>query len=274
MAAIVCPWGFLVNDGLNQDNSKNGLAPPKARTFASIVSDTTESSIALSQLPIPTVRGEVTYIKISEDVYQEQLRTCRSNLIGRLLLRKGSMPMKTVDLKRALSVLWRLHGDWRLIPLGKGYFDIHLDTEDDMRRIWGGGACTLANGIFRLSQWVPDFQPGMVVPQTHAQVWVKFFGLSQDYWHPRTLMEIARGIGTPLQLDNATRERLYGYFARVLVDVDLTGELPSSIMVERENYGFPVEIVYENLPAQCGHCGLFGHMTTKCRRLPKQHKEC
>ena len=44
-------------------------------------------------------------------------------------------------------------------------------------------------------------------------------------------------------------------------------------MVEREHFGFPMEIVYENLPTQCGHCGLFGHETTKCRRLPKQHKE-
>ncbi|KAL6194865.1 hypothetical protein ACLB2K_035940 [Fragaria x ananassa] len=37
-------------------------------------------------------------------------------------------------------------------------------------------------------------------------------------------MEIARGVGTPLQLDKATKEREFGFFARVLVDVDLAGD--------------------------------------------------
>lgn len=123
---------------------------------------------------------------------------------------------------------------WRLVPLGKGYYDIHFSTEDDMRRVWGGRTCTLAQGIFQ-SQRQPDFKPGNMLPQSHAQVWVKIYGLSQECWHPRHLMEIARGIGTPLQLDKATRERLYGYYAQILVNVDLSGDLPASIMVERKS---------------------------------------
>ncbi|XP_050378170.1 uncharacterized protein LOC126795363 [Argentina anserina] len=77
------------------------------------------------------------------------------------------------------------------------------------------------------------------------------YGLSQDYWHSRHLMEIARGVGTPLQLDKATKEREFGYNACMLLDVDLANELPSSLMVEREEYCFPIEIVYENM---CTHC--------------------
>lgn len=76
---------------------------------------------------------------------------------------------------------------------------------------------------------------------------VRLYGLSQDYWHPQHLMEIARGVGTPLQLDKATKEREFGYFARVLVDVDLAGNLPSSLMVERETHCFPIDVVYENV---------------------------
>ncbi|KAM2923719.1 hypothetical protein COP2_039916 [Malus domestica] len=148
--------------------------------------------------------------------------------------------MKTGALKSCLEDAWRPTAPWNLVPIGKGYFDIHFNKEDDMRRAWGGGTCTLATGLFRLSKWTPDFKPGDVLPQTHAQVWIKIFGLSQEYWHPRHLMEIARGVGTPLQLDSATRERQYGYYARILVDVNLADDLPTSLMVERESHGFPM----------------------------------
>ncbi|XP_024171401.1 uncharacterized protein LOC112177335 [Rosa chinensis] len=80
-------------------------------------------------------------------------------------------------------------------------------------------------------------------------------------------MEIASGVGTPLQLDAATKEQRFGYYARVLVDVNLLGTLPTSIMVERENLCFPVGIEYENLPPLCTHYGLIGHEMKNCRQL-------
>lgn len=63
--------------------------PFKVKTLASIVSDFVESSVSLSQLPAPFVRGDKMYVKINEAIYQEQLKSFRTNLIGRLLLRKG-----------------------------------------------------------------------------------------------------------------------------------------------------------------------------------------
>ncbi|CAN6727000.1 unnamed protein product [Malus baccata var. baccata] len=249
---IVCPWGFLAETVMLTTNM-----PPH---------------VHLSQLPTPVVRGDKTYVKISEDLYQEQLKLFQNNLLGCLLLKNGSTPMKTGALKSCLEDAWRPTAPWNLVPIGKGYFDIHFNKEDDMRRAWGGGTCTLATGLFRLSKWTPDFKPGDVLPQTHAQVWIKIFCLSQEYWHPRHLMEIARGVGTPLQLDSATRERQYGYYARILVDVNLADDLPTSLMVERESHGFPVEVVYENLPPKCSHCGLIRHLANSCRQLKQMSR--
>ncbi|XP_062014371.1 uncharacterized protein LOC133730879 [Rosa rugosa] len=257
----VCPRAFM--GGLDAALPSPPPAP-KARSFASVLSNSNESSIPLSQLPAPVVRGDKIYVKINESLYQEQLKNFKTNLIGRLLLRKGSTPLKTTTLKGLLAALWRPSEPLRLVPLGKGYFDIHFATEEDLRRVWGGGTCTLPYGIFRLTQWKPDFVPGDTLPQTHAQVWVRLYGLSQDYWHQQHLMEISRGVGTPLHIDKATKERQFVYFARVLVDVDLAGELPSSLMVERETHCFPIEIVYENL---CTHCGMVGHMADHCKHL-------
>ncbi|XP_024163836.1 uncharacterized protein LOC112170762 [Rosa chinensis] len=263
----VCPWAFL--GGLDMASAPPPTAP-KSRTFASILANSTEAAISLSQLPSPVVRGDKIYVKINESLYQEQLKQFKTNLIGRLLLHKGSKPLKADALKGLLAALWQPSKPWRLVPLGKGYFDIHFATEEDLRRVWSGGTCTLPDGIFRLTQWKPDFVPGDTFPQTHAQIWVRIYGLSQDYWHQQHLMEIARGVGTPLQIDKATRERQFGYFARVLIDVDLAGDLPPTLMVERETHCFPIEVVYENV---CTHCGRVGHMVDQCRFLKSSNKE-
>lgn len=102
------------------------------------------------------------------------------------------------------------------------------------------------------------------------QLWVRILGLSQEYWHHQHLFEIAGGIGTPLQLDRATKERAFGYFARVLVDVNLSDILPSSLMVERDGHEFPVQLVYENL---CMHYGKVGHDATTCKLLKLENKK-
>ncbi|XP_004297877.1 PREDICTED: uncharacterized protein LOC101291331 [Fragaria vesca subsp. vesca] len=259
----IFPWSFLEPISHKGSPSTSNLKFHKPKIFASIVAGSEENQVPISQLASPTVCGDTVFMKINERIYQEQLATCRNNLIGRLLLRKGSIPMKTETLKASLHSLWRPSDPWRLVPIGKGYFDIHFNSETDMRKVWGGGTCTLESGIFRLAQWKPDFKPGDVLPQTHAQVWVRIADLSQEYWHPQLILEIARGVGTPLQLDPATKEQRFGYFD----SVDLMGSLPTSIMVEREHHCFPVGIEYENLPSQCSHYGFIGHEKKNCRQL-------
>lgn len=75
------------------------------------------------------------------------------------------------------------------------------------------------------------------------------YDLPQEHWRPKILFAIARGIGTPLSLDDATIRRSFGHFARVLVDLDLKKELRDVIMVERDDFAFLVNVEYEKL--QC-----------------------
>ncbi|KAM1028662.1 hypothetical protein ACFX13_042009 [Malus domestica] len=112
--------------------------------------------------------------------------------------------------------------------------------------------------------------PNDIAPPTHAQVWIRIYGLSRDYWHPHHLLEIAKGVGT-LQLDKATKERQFGYYAHALVDVDLAVDLISSIMVEHKGHSFPIDIVYEKSPNKYNHCGILGHTVDCCRHLKKKN---
>ncbi|KDO41775.1 hypothetical protein CISIN_1g041609mg [Citrus sinensis] len=63
-----------------------------------------------------------------------------------------------------------------------------------------------------------------------------------------------------------TKERTYGYYVRILVDVDLSGPLPNSVMVELPDDCILVKVMYENLPLKCIVCGNIGHDRTQCQR--------
>jgi len=102
---------------------------------------------------------------------------------------------------------------------------------------------------------------------THAQVWIRLLELPQKYSMEQTLREIASAMGTPLLIDNATSKRLFGHYARILVDMDFSRKLFHEIVVEREGYAFTVEVAYEWMPDFCSHCQNIGHDVTACRRL-------
>jgi len=89
----------------------------------------------------------------------------------------------------------------------------------------------------------------------------------QEYRSNQTLLEIASDVGNPLIIDEATKSRLHGIYARVLVDVDISGKLFDSVLVEREGYAFPVEIQYERQPLFCSNFKCLGHSLPQCKRL-------
>ncbi|KAK9273415.1 hypothetical protein L1049_018225 [Liquidambar formosana] len=133
-----------------------------------------------------------------------------------------------------------------------------------MEKVWAGGNWNLNLGVFHISRWIADFNPYNLVLK-HSQVWIRLYGLAQEYWHRQNLLEIARGVGIPLQIDRATLNQVYGHYARILVEIDMSQTPPESIRVEREGFGFFVDVYYENLPAFCSHCQSVGHDAIHCR---------
>lgn len=98
------------------------------------------------------------------------------------------------------------------------------------------------------------------------QCWVRIHGLPQEYWRPKLLFEIAKGIGTSISLDDGTKNRVFGDFARILVNVDLSGRLNDEIMVERNGFAFYVGVEYEKLPYFYSHCQTIGHSLSVCKK--------
>jgi len=157
-------------------------------------------------------------------------------------------------------------GNWNVTPLGKGCFEFNFNIAADMRNALAHGSINLKPGILRFFCWSHDFNTQSQV-QTHAQVWIRLMHLPQEYWRDQTLLEIASEVGTPLLVDAATKSRLFGIYARILVDVDISGKLFNSVLVEREEFSFLVEVQYERHSLFCSHCKNLGHSIQQCRKL-------
>ncbi|KAK3225405.1 hypothetical protein Dsin_005267 [Dipteronia sinensis] len=69
-----------------------------------------------------------------------------------------------------------------------------------------------------------------------------------------------------LKLDKATSDGDFSHYARVLVYVDVSAVLPTSVLLERDGFHSSFIVVeYENLPAFCSTCSSIGHLPRFCR---------
>ncbi|MCH97539.1 DUF4283 domain protein, partial [Trifolium medium] len=148
---------------------------------------------AHSQLPVPSIKGDDLCIKITQHEYEKGLADCKKNLHGRLVMNKGD----------------------------RGFYEFQFVSFEDMCLAWSMGTINLKPGVLRLSKWSNDFN-SYTRRQTHTQIWIRLMELPQEYRRQHTLFEIASAIGTPLSLDEATKTRAFGHYARILVDMDLS----------------------------------------------------
>jgi len=80
---------------------------------------------------------------------------------------------------------------------------------------------------------------------TKTYAWVRIYHLPLEYWRPKAIFSITRGIGTPLSLNDHTMRKNMSLFVRVLVDIDLLSPLHNHLLVERSDIAFIVDVEYE-----------------------------
>jgi len=150
---MTCTWSFL--------------APPSAasreevtvgkKSFAEVVSSVAD--VHLNMLPQGSIRGDSVSIHISQTEYELGISDCTRSLHSRLTLHKGDPPITTKSLYNKLSILWKGINNWRVIPLGKGYFEFNFNSIEDMHKIWSIGIVNLKPSLLRFYRWTKDFNP-------------------------------------------------------------------------------------------------------------------
>ncbi|KAK2434847.1 hypothetical protein QL285_019959 [Trifolium repens] len=275
MHAFSIPWPCLdaSSSPPKQPNPpSNNLKNQKS--FAQALTNVCD--IPASQLPQPCVKGDRLAISIPDEEYLVGLNVCKHNLHGRVVWPKGSTPLTVVALKNKLTPIWTDLAHWGITSLGKGFYEFSFSSLEDVRRVRSVASWNLEPGFLKLFAWTSDFNPNLQ-KNTTAQVWVRLYGLAQEYWRPKIIFAIASSIGTPKCTDAIVAkpmfERTFGQYARVLVDMDVSQPIRSKVLVERTGFAFFVDLDYENLPPFCSHCKMVGHYLEVCKRYNGTEEE-
>ena len=162
---------------------------------------------------------------------------------------------------------------WRDVPKPKiqrhsdGYFVLLFQSQNDCQKVLNGGPYTIGGKPILLKKWTSKFN--LHDELRIAPLWVKLPGLPVIYWGAKTLSRIASVIGVPLMADDFTTRQARVSFARVLIEVDITKPLPSSIKFVNEN-GLVVEqkVSFEWVPPFCFNCQVVGHDCHKRSQRP------
>ncbi|XP_057775561.1 uncharacterized protein LOC130994533 [Salvia miltiorrhiza] len=216
----------------------------------------------------PIRHGNQGTLVIPRDLQLFQLNKFKHALIGRLMLNKGDKPRQTRDLKEELQGLWKPSAPWHLMPMGKGYYTLKFQSQEDKAAAKEKLLWELSVGSIRLRDWVRYFDP-YKESSSIAQIWVRIYYLPVELWHPEVISGIGRWLGQPLKIDGISMTEDVGSYVRMLVEVDLAQPLPETMSIDGGDYSFPVEFCYESIPLFCTRCKITGHSVDKCRRGAK-----
>lgn len=118
-----------------------------------------------------------------------------------------------------------------------------------------------------LQQWNPKMRLGDMKPEK-VVVWVRFGLMEMEFWSTKILSKLASYIGVPQQSDLLTVTQGRLGFARVLVEVEVNGDLPESVPLISTRYGNSlIPVTYEWYPVQCPNYSRWGHRVNDCPKL-------
>ncbi|XP_057770861.1 uncharacterized protein LOC130990652 [Salvia miltiorrhiza] len=208
-----------------------------------------------------------------KDLLEKQVLGFKHALTSRLLLNKGTKPKPAMMLKKELQDLWGISPNWKLIPLGKGYYTFVFQNDTDKALAKSKYVWEVINGHLRVREWSRNFDP-FKEHSSLANVWVRIHYLPIEYWHEEVIAGVARYVDHPIRIDGASTTRDFGQFARVLVELNMAKPLPNTLLFDADDHAFHIEFSYEQLPHYCPRCKIMGHSPDKCQKIkPTQVKE-
>lgn len=95
---------------------------------------------------------------------------------------------------------------------------------------------------------------------TSVPVWISLYSLPLDYWLPKSLKTIGNKLGHFMKISKETLKGKYTSFARICVEMDLSGALLKAIILEVYDEDWVQMVDYEHIPFRCCKCHEHGHL--------------
>ncbi|EOY02243.1 Uncharacterized protein TCM_016768 [Theobroma cacao] len=172
------------------------------------------------------------------------------------------MAFKGIDLVGAYEIKW----------LDYKHILIQLSNEHDLNRIWLKQVWFISNQKMCVFKWTPNFQPekeSSLVP-----VWISFPNLRAHLYEKFALLVIAKTVGRPLMVDEATAKGTRPSVARVCIEYDCQKPPIDQVwIVTRDRKtgsvigGYMQKVDFAKLLEYCSHCCHVGHGVSTCIML-------
>ncbi|KAL8478482.1 hypothetical protein ACS0TY_030395 [Phlomoides rotata] len=169
---------------------------------------------------VATRTGEFLSVTLDALLVKRGVEELQNSLIARLIPAKGEEPYSLEDLTQKLEATWNIYGGWKLLPIGRGYYNVQLPNLEDRDRILGMTSWFLKLGVIRVQRWVRDFNP-YKTNTSIAEVWVRPFEIPMEYFQTPIIHALASALGTVIKLDDRTRDWSMCHHARVLIEIDM-----------------------------------------------------
>ena len=158
---------------------------------------------------------------------------------------------------------WKPKGSIDLYLGSKGFFTMVFSNIEEKDRVFEGGPYFFAAAGLYMRLWIMKF----VLEHenfTSAPVWVRLYSLPLDYWQTESLSAIGNKLGRFFKVSKATRRGKYISFARICVEMDLSGALLDEVILELFDEEWIQIIDYEHIPFRCRKCHEHGHLVRDC----------
>ncbi|XP_062118601.1 uncharacterized protein LOC133832247 [Humulus lupulus] len=164
-----------------------------------------------------------------------------------------------------INRIWGKLGIERIARMNASYTLVKFRDEATRDLVLEAGVVHFDRKLVILRPWSTDLDAMRLVK--YVPVWVRLPGLGLKYWGVKCLSALASTIDNPILVDKVTKDRSMVQFARVLVDGEITEDVPKSIQFLNQR-GQLMEQMLESewLPTQCKRCKVLGHAEAFCNR--------
>lgn len=159
----------------------------------------------------------------------------------------------------------------RSSPWVKGFHHSGVYKHQDKDRIFEGGPYFFVAAGLYMRPWVMNFVSESET-FTSVPVWVRIFSLPLDYWQNESLVAIGNKLGHFIKASEATRRGKYTSYARICVEMDLSGALPDEVILEVFDEEWVQTMDYEHIPFRCRKCHEHGHLIRDCPLSKEEDK--
>ncbi|XP_074306340.1 uncharacterized protein LOC141641582 [Silene latifolia] len=197
----------------------------------------------------------------SEDVAGE-LKFWSTSVVCYIL---GANPPSSV-LNGYVKRVWQGFGVDKIAFMPNGLFLVRFKTKEKQQLVLNNGHLIFDNKPVIVKAWEPDME--LVKHDVkRVPIWIKLYGLDVKFWGTDCLRKISGIVGAYIESDEATQNRDFLGYARIMVEVNVDQEFPTEIGFFDENgKQHYLRVMYDWLPITCGKCKGMGHETAKCRR--------